>query len=926
MRDAVAASREAEDSTPGHRGAPPVVYASRTHSQLAQAMAELRRTAYAAETTAVALGSRAQLCCNPAVATLGSGAAANQACSAAVRSGSCGWHSRVDGFLRDNPGAASVGLGLEELHRLAGDGGRVGGGGTGPCPFYVSRGLAPTADVVFVPYNYLVDPRSRAGLRQLAWRGAVVVFDEAHNLEGAAADAASFDLTAPALAAAIDEAGLAANAAQRRSESEGIGGGGGAGNGGGGGGDRRGQRPAAAPTSTMGASSADAGTGPPDYGSMARDLRLLSGVLKGLESAIARAAEGLLPPTESSRAAAGSSPSSSSSFGGGGGGRGGSFGGGAGGGVGAAAGKTFPAQFLFDLLGSVGITPSSMLPLTRLMDDASDVLAEEAARNGARAASGGVGVGAALAALADCLRLAFESSEPPSILPSSASSGASGAGRPGASSMVTTASPAAAESYRVHLWRSAPANNSASSSALAPPPQSSSSSNRRWGGNNNNTASAPTPPPTSSTPTLSYWCFSAGVALRAVAAAGARSLLLTSGTLSPLPALAAELAPLAFPVTLENPHVVPDSHVWASVVSSGPMGARLNSSFRTRESGEYKSDLGCLVASVAAAAPGGLLVFFPSYAALGSAVSHWKSARAPAKLAPPYYSAHSAATIWDAICWAKGRVFVVSQSVAFLFSWCFLEKTVRESLREREKLTSFFHQIVFSPPKNNTGTPRQRRRQRRLRLRRPRVPRGARRPRKQGRRLFGRLPRQGVGGARLLGRRRQSRGGDRPALRAGDGRARVDQEGGAGREREEDPVGGGGVERGRNERQQAPRRLGGGNDERRQRWRRRRWRRRSFFFLAAAAAAPSRPPDGRGMVRPAGRPRRQPGRRARDPPRGGLRGDHPRRRALRLWRRKRRRREREQRWRRQWRRQRRLRPALAAVRLGPAPAGHALGL
>ena len=105
MRDAVAASREAEDSTPGHRGAPPVVYASRTHSQLAQAMAELRRTAYAAETTAVALGSRAQLCCNPAVATLGSGAAANQACSAAVRSGSCGWHSRVDGFLRDNPGA-----------------------------------------------------------------------------------------------------------------------------------------------------------------------------------------------------------------------------------------------------------------------------------------------------------------------------------------------------------------------------------------------------------------------------------------------------------------------------------------------------------------------------------------------------------------------------------------------------------------------------------------------------------------------------------------------------------------------------------------------------------------------------------------------------------------------------------------------------
>lgn len=641
MRDAVAAAAQAADSsTPGHRGAPPIVYASRTHSQLAQAMAELRRTSYASETTAVALGSRAQLCCNPAVATLGSGAAANQACSAAVRSGSCGWHSRVDGFLRDNPGAASAGLGLEELHRLAGAGGARGGGGSGPCPFYVSRGLAPTADVVFVPYNYLVDPRSRAGLRQLAWRGAVVVFDEAHNLEGAAADAASFDLTAPALAAAIDEAGLAANAAQRRSESEGggAGGGGGAGVGAGGGGDGRGRRPAAAPT--MGSSSADAGSsGPPDYGSMAKDLRLLSGVLKGLVSAIARATEGLLPPEGKSN------PSGSSSFGG--------SGAAGGGGGGAAAGKTFPAQFLFDLLGSVGVTPSSMPPLTRLMDDASDVLAEEAARNGSRA-TGGVGGGAALAALADCLRLAFESSEPPSIAAAAAASRA-GSLRPGAAE-PTAASPAAAESYRVHLWRSAtanaasaPSNNDSSSSRWRKPPSSSSSSS---------TPAAAAPSPPLSTPTLSYWCFSAGVALRAVAAAGARSLLLTSGTLAPLPALAAELAPLTFPVTLENPHVVPDSNVWASVVSEGPMGTRLNSSFRTRESGEYKADLGCLVASVAATSPGGLLVFFPSYAALGSAVSHWRSARAPAKLAPPY-AAH-AATIWDAICWAKGRVFVVS--------------------------------------------------------------------------------------------------------------------------------------------------------------------------------------------------------------------------------------------------------------------------
>ena len=33
---------------------------------------------------------------------------------------------------------------------------------------------------------------------------------------------------------------------------------------------------------------------------------------------------------------------------------------------------------------------------------------------------------------------------------------------------------------------------------------------------------------------LGYWCFSAGVAMRGMLEAGVRSLLLTSGTLSPL--------------------------------------------------------------------------------------------------------------------------------------------------------------------------------------------------------------------------------------------------------------------------------------------------------------------------------------------------------------------------------------------------------
>ena len=67
-------------------------------------------------------------------------------------------------------------------------------------------------------------------------------------------------------------------------------------------------------------------------------------------------------------------------------------------------------------------------------------------------------------------------------------------------------------------------------------------------------------------PTLSYWCFEAGVAMRALAALRVRSVLLTSGTLSPLAGFAQELA-LPFPLTLENPHVIAPSQARCPLTS-----------------------------------------------------------------------------------------------------------------------------------------------------------------------------------------------------------------------------------------------------------------------------------------------------------------------------------------------------------------------
>ena len=41
--------------------------------------------------------------------------------------------------------------------------------------------------------------------------------------------------------------------------------------------------------------------------------------------------------------------------------------------------------------------------------------------------------------------------------------------------------------------------------------------------------------------TFSFWCFSAGVAMRLIAEEGCRSVILASGTLSPLDTFACEL-------------------------------------------------------------------------------------------------------------------------------------------------------------------------------------------------------------------------------------------------------------------------------------------------------------------------------------------------------------------------------------------------
>lgn len=83
-------------------------------------------------------------------------------------------YTKVQPYAQQHPDQNGKMMDIEDLNRL--------GRARGPCPFYLSREMAATANIIFMPYNYLVDPKIRGGL-QTKWENAVLIFDEAHNIE-----------------------------------------------------------------------------------------------------------------------------------------------------------------------------------------------------------------------------------------------------------------------------------------------------------------------------------------------------------------------------------------------------------------------------------------------------------------------------------------------------------------------------------------------------------------------------------------------------------------------------------------------------------------------------------------------------------------------------------------------------------------------
>ena len=490
-----AAARGAYDDDIERRArtrAPVIVYATRTHSQVDQVVRELKKLDPMTRMTTLA--SRRHACVRDDVRAL-TGQAQSNRCAKLVTDRECGAKMALDFALEGKGGRLDVwGEGVQDIEELVTKAKRE----RGPCPFYLSRTKCAEAEIIFMPYNYLLDESVRRGL-DIQWSDAVVIVDEAHNLEASAADSMSFSLTAAKLAKAIEETTKAHETKLTIDDDtdEGI-------------------------VQAQDREMFSRGLGEEAAAFKAEDVYALGRTFMMLEDVLDRI----------SREA----------------GRNGEHRGGLGESLG-------DGGYVYDILAEVGITEFTYTRVVGLMRCAARMV-----QLGDSFMTTTSQRDTPLMEIANFIELLFKKRH---------------------------------EEYFV--------------TRIGPDEEAFKTSKKARQG-----------------PTLSYWCFFPGLCLKELIEKEVGSFLLASGTLSPMESFSAELG-MEFPVRLENPHVIQRSQIWGGVVTSGPSGSVLNSSFRFRDTQEYKTEIGNVILSSAKIVPDGLLVFFPSYGVMNACIKHWKS-------------------------------------------------------------------------------------------------------------------------------------------------------------------------------------------------------------------------------------------------------------------------------------------------------------
>ncbi|XP_045442357.1 Fanconi anemia group J protein isoform X4 [Pipistrellus kuhlii] len=122
---------------------------------------------------------------------------------------------------------------------------------------------------------------------------------------------------------------------------------------------------------------------------------------------------------------------------------------------------------------------------------------------------------------------------------------------------------------------------------------------------------------------LNFWCLNPAVAFSDINGK-VWTIVLTSGTLSPMKSFSSELG-VTFTIQLEANHVINNSQVWVGTIGSGPKGRNLCATFQHTETFEFQDEVGALLLSVCQIVGQGILCFLPSYKLLEKLKERWLS-------------------------------------------------------------------------------------------------------------------------------------------------------------------------------------------------------------------------------------------------------------------------------------------------------------
>ena len=180
-----------------------LIYCTRTVPEMEKVLAELKeliayRSKYfpedqAPKILALGLSSRKNLCINPTVMEEGSRESVDAKCMkltapwvrerAAVDPESvevCDWYQGLDAAGPEG----RLDAGVYTLHDL-----RDLGRKRRWCPYFLARHMVAFSNVVVFSYQYMLDPKVSAMVSREMEKEAVVVFDEAHNIDNVCIEA-----------------------------------------------------------------------------------------------------------------------------------------------------------------------------------------------------------------------------------------------------------------------------------------------------------------------------------------------------------------------------------------------------------------------------------------------------------------------------------------------------------------------------------------------------------------------------------------------------------------------------------------------------------------------------------------------------------------------------------------------------------------